>query len=116
MYMSVRSTQWDLQLASLKNIVSLFAAFDRPNNHKLLPQHIADLLQAPPEIVAALSEGGFTASLSGRFYHNVALDEAHEMLINKDMKKAISRPSKEYLQQMVGYQQHRASCLLNLTE
>ena len=102
MYMSARSTKWDLRLASLKNMVPLFAAFDQPNYHKLLPQHIANLLQTPPEIVAALSKGGFTASLSGRFYHDVALDEAHEMLINKDMKKVITRPSKEYLQQMAG--------------
>ena len=114
--MSVRSSQWNLRLASLKNMVPLFAAFDRPNYHKLLPRHSADLLQAPPEIVTALSEGGFTASLSGRFYHDVTLDEAHEILINKDMKKVITRPSKEYLQQMAGYHQHRASCLLNLTE
>ena len=37
-----------------------------------------------------LSEGGFTAS---SFYHNihVALDEAREMLINKDIKKVITR-------------------------
>ena len=32
------------------------------------------------------------------------------------MKKVITRPSKEYLQQMACYHQHRASCLLNLTE
>ena len=41
----------------------------------------------------------------GRFYHDVALDEAHEMLINKDMKKVIT-----------SRWQHRACCLLNLLE
>ena len=70
-------------------MVPMFAALNRPNYHKLLPRHLADLFQAPPEIISALSEGGFTASISGRFYHDVALDEAHEMLINKDMKKGI---------------------------
>ena len=116
MYISIRSSQWDLRLASIKNMVAVFAAFDRPNYHRLLPQHIADLFLAPPSILEALSDGGFTASLSGRFYHDIALDEAHEMLINKDMKKVIDRPSTEHLQQMAGYHQHRASCLLNLTE
>ena len=46
----------------------------------------------------------------------MALDKAHEILINKDMKKVITRPSKEYIQQMAGYHQHRASCLLNLAQ
>ena len=39
------------------------------------------LLQALAEIVKALSDGGFSASLSGRFFHDMALDKAHEMLI-----------------------------------
>lgn len=39
-----------------------------------LPRHFAELLQASPVIVKALSEGGFTANIS-------------EILINKDVKK-----------------------------
>lgn len=79
-------------------MVAMFAAFARPR-----------LLQRLWSI--ALSDGGFTASLSGQFYHDVVLDEAH-----KDTKKVITRPSKDYLQQMADYHQHRAPCLLNLTE
>ena len=66
------------------------------------------------EIVFWISKnGGFTASLRGRYFHDVVLDEAHKMLINKYMKKVTTRPCKEYFQQMAGYHQHRA---LNITE
>ena len=37
LYMSVRSSQWNLRLASVKNMVPMFAAFDHPNYHRLLP-------------------------------------------------------------------------------
>ena len=37
-------------------------------------------------------------SILGKKGHAVALDEAHEMYINKDMKHAIVHPSKAYLQ------------------
>ena len=42
--------------------------------------------------------GAFTVNILGRKGHAVALDEAHEMCINKDMKYPVVRPSKEYLQ------------------
>ena len=35
-------------------------------------------------------------SITGKHVHSVALDEAHEMLVNKDLK-TIFHPSKEYL-------------------
>ena len=41
-------------------MVPMFVAFDHPNHHELLSRYVANLLQAPPEIVEALSEGGFT--------------------------------------------------------
>ena len=37
LYMSIRSSKWDLQLSSVKNMVHIFTAFDRP-------RHLADLL------------------------------------------------------------------------
>ena len=33
-----------------------------------------------------LREGGFVSNIKGKMMHAVDLDEAHEMLINKDIK------------------------------
>ena len=42
---------------------------------------------------------------------SVALDEAHEMLVNKDLKTTIVRPSKEYLDRMFYYYPVRSMVL-----
>ena len=71
-------------------MVAVFATFDCPSYHRLLLQDLADLLQAPN----AKNDGGFSASLCGRFLHDVALDKAHEMLINKEVKKVTANCQK----------------------
>ena len=115
LYISVQSSDWILSVASTKSMVPTFAAYDRPHYHHLIPQHIADILQMPTAILAKLQAGCFTASITGRAFRDVALDEAHEMLINKDLKRAIVRPSCEYLRHMSSFYQHRAAYLHNLT-
>lgn len=39
--------------------------------------------------------------------NTVALDEAHEILINRDMKAAVARPTNAYLQKTVHYLRYR---------
>ena len=46
--------------------------------------------------------------------HSVALDEAHEMLINKDIKAAVVRPTKEYLDRILFYFPVRSRALKQL--
>ena len=55
-------------------------------------------------------------SITGRCWHSVAVDEAHKMLVNKDLKQAIVRPSKEYLTQMATFFSYRSQALHNLQE
>lgn len=96
LFSAIRSGNWELHLSSLKLMAPVFAAFDRTTYRKLIPQHLADCLLMPKEITNCLQRGGFSVSITGHKWHLVAIDEAHEMLVNKDCKEAIVRPSKEF--------------------
>ena len=37
--------------------------------------------------------GEWTISVKGRPFHNIALDEAHESIVNRKLKQITSRPS-----------------------
>lgn len=65
LFISMRSGNWNLRLASLKQMAALFTAYDRTTYQKLIPRHIAELLRAPPEVLASLQNGGFAVSLTG---------------------------------------------------
>ena len=84
-------------MASIKLMAPIFTAFDHQNYRKLIAQHLADLETFPDEVLTIFREGGFVASLSGRPWHSVALDEAHEMKINKECKTSIVTPSRDYI-------------------
>ena len=98
LYVAIRSGNWSRRNSALKHIVVLFTAFDQHVYKVLIPHHLADVLEYPKEIVSCFEAGGFTVSMNGQDMNNIALDEAHEMAINKDMKIAVVRPSTEYLQ------------------
>ncbi len=51
----------------------------------------------PSDMVEYFESDGFVLRISGNIFHSVALDESHEMLINKHVKQAIVRPSKDYI-------------------
>ena len=78
----------------------LFSAYDRPCYQKLVPSHIADVESYDDQIIKCFRAGGFTVKVKGGMGHAVALDEAHEMCVNLDMKMAIVRPTQPYLKKM----------------
>ena len=80
--------------AILKEMCPLFTAFDRL---KILPQHFAEVSNLPNVVKECFVSGGFVCNIRGTKMHVVALDEAHEMLFNKDIKTYVVRPAKEYL-------------------
>ena len=58
--------------------------------------------------------GGFAVSITGRSWHSVGMDEAHEMLVNKDCKISVVRPTKEFVSRRSMYFPFRASVLHNI--
>ena len=62
--------------------LKLFAAFDHDTYEKIIPKHLAHLKQYPAYVTECLEAGGFTVSITGRKWHSVAFDKAHEMCIN----------------------------------
>ena len=81
-------------------------AFDHPHYQN----HMRDLAKMPRDVLKFLESGALVCSITGKHMHAVALDEAHEMLVNKDLK-TIVRPSKEYLDRMLYYYPVRSMVL-----
>lgn len=71
---------------------ALFRGYDRTHYQQLVPLHLAHLRQLPKYVVDALRAGAWAVSLRSNPWRSVGLDEAHEMLINSDMKMSFSRP------------------------
>ena len=94
-----------------KEIGPLIAAFDRPHYQKLIPCHLHEVLLMPQEIIDHFESGAFVCSVTGSSVRSIALDEAHEMLVNKDLKTAIVRPTKEYIDRIIHYYPVRAQAL-----
>ena len=86
----IRSGIWDLRLYG-KQIGPLFAAFDRPHYQKLIPCHLHEVLLMPQEIIDHFESGAFVCSVTGSSVRSIALDEEHEMLVNKDLKTSQQR-------------------------
>ena len=87
----------------IKSTAPLFVAFDRPHYQKFIPNHLRDLAKMPDDVMKFLGSGAFVCSITGKHMRSVALDEAHEMLVTKDLKTTTVRPSKEYLDRMLYY-------------
>ena len=114
LFFAVRSGNWKLRVAALKNMAPLFCAFDRPTYRKILPQHLADCLLLPSDISQSFADGNFVISINSTSWHLVALDEAHEMLINRDCKSAVIHPTKDFIHRMALYFPFRSKVLKNL--
>ncbi len=74
------------------------------------------MLTIPTDVLSKLESGWFTVSLSGHLCHNVGVDEAHEMCINKDCKDYITRPTEEYLNRTALFIPVRATAMTNLEQ
>ncbi len=68
----------------------------------------------PSSVIHHLQKGSFSVRLSPTEWHGVALDECHEMKVNKDAKLAVIHPSKHKMEFLSNYLSFRAACVGNL--
>ncbi len=84
LYVATRYRNWNLRTAGIKNMVAIFAAFDCPTYQQLIPRHLHDLATLPTHLLNHLEKGAFAVRLSESDCRAEALDECHEMCINKN--------------------------------
>ena len=92
-YFAVRSGNWELRNSSLRVLAELFFAYSRDKYELLVVNSISDSITYPKEILEYFLNGEWTVSVKGRPFHNQALDEAHETIINRKLKQITTRPS-----------------------
>ena len=93
LYFSIRSGNWFLRNSCLKLLSPLFFAYSRNKYEELSTIHIFATLTYPQSILDRLATGEWTVSIRKVPYHNVALDECHECVINRRLKQITCRPS-----------------------
>ena len=91
-YMAIRSGNWVLHNACIKQSCDLLFAYARDKYEVLAVQTLSDVLTYPTAIIQQFEQGHWTASKLGVPFHNQALDELHETKINCGLKQVVSRP------------------------
>ena len=90
---------------------ALFFAFDRPVYHELILTHINQVLAFQKFVLKHFEEG---VRLRAFEWNGIAIDECHEMKINKDAKMAVVHPSKSNMDFISNYLSFRSEILRNL--
>ena len=115
LFLALRSGDWDLRIASLKQMAPVFTIFNHKTCQKVISQHLTNLLQMPNSIIGMFKQGAFVVNIKGRPWHAVAIDEAHEMLINKACKTAIVKPNPDYIKRLTTYLPYRSRPIQNIS-
>ena len=114
-FVGIRNANWTLRIGALKLMAPLFHAFDRSTYMRLVPRHLADMLSADSSLLGHLQKGGFVANIRGNEKRHLALDENHEISINKEVKMATPKPIPGVMDRIALYLPERAKAIQNLT-
>ena len=98
-----------------KQLVGIYAAFDRRTYEELIPRHLYDIALFPNYLTEHFKNGGFSVRLSETEWRSITLDECHEMCIYKDAKLAVVRPAPDKMKSIANYLPFRAKSVNNLT-
>ena len=114
LFLVIRSGNWELRVASMKSMAAIFTAFDHTTYQKLITHHLEDIATMLAPILAMFRQGAFVVSITGRPWHSVGIDEAHEMLINKDCKPSVIHPLPDYITRIAQHLPYRSKAIKNL--
>ena len=112
-YFAIRSGNWLLRNAFLKALSPIFFAFNRHKYEELIIENLYDTLTLPCTILNHLASGEWTVSIKGTPYCNLAIDEAHESVINRRFKQLTSRPSAFRTVELADFMSYMDSILFN---
>ena len=82
-FFAIRSGNFDLRNACLPTLTELFCVYSHNKYEQLSCETLYDEVTANKILMTHFRRGEWTISIGGRPFHNVALDEGHEMVINK---------------------------------
>ena len=116
LFLALRSENWPLRMASIKSLAANFTAFDHPTCQQLIARHILDVSNMPQSLIQYFEQGGFALSITGQALHSVGLDECHELLINRHVKRAVIRPTPDYINRITMYIPTRISGIEHLRQ
>lgn len=116
LHTAMRKGDWNLRVVSLKKMAPIFQAFDRLNYASLIPAHLKMIGGLPAYIRDHFERGAFVSSITGSNFSQVGFDECHEMLINKDVKMALSHSLPKDMNKLAGTLQQQARLIRNLEE
>ena len=66
LYQSIRGSNWELRVSSLKQMVPFFAKMDRTTYERIIPNHLADIYTYLETVLKCLKSGGLTANIRNR--------------------------------------------------
>ena len=96
-------------MGCVKKMSALFTSLDHTTYEKVITDHLTEIANMPSSILAMFKQGAFVVSITGREFHSVGLDEAHEMLC----KGSIVRPTPDNMRRTAHYLPYRAQSMQN---
>lgn len=92
-YFAIRSGNWLLRNACLQILTELFFLFTRDKYEVLSIHALSNAYTYPKDILHMFKRGQWTVSVKARPFLNLALDEAHECIVNRKLKQITTMPS-----------------------
>ena len=86
---STREGDWNLHLASVRDMLPWMFAYDRTNYSRYLPVYWCDMISLKdvhPSTYESFQAGDFVVQRSGNAFSQVAVDQTIEQTINRDTK------------------------------